>query len=148
MVATADYFTEALGQKITIDNLIQKDDPPRPVAVKPNCPHTDSKWLLVGETESMTDEDFIAAPILGDIIRYQQVHKDRIGRGKFFLRAKSDSMEAPIVDGDLLLIEPGPQWTDKIVVVVYIDGEVTCKRLHLYDHSAALVSDNTKYPQS
>lgn len=111
------------------------------------------------ETESVTDEDFIAIPILGDIpcgdlglvgqrdiVGYQHIHKDRVGKGRFFLRAKGDSMETLIIDGDLLLIEPGPQWNNTTVVAVFIDGQVTCKRLHLYDHSAALVSDNTKYP--
>ena len=159
LLAIADYFTEALGREITINDLIEKEDSSTQAAITPNRPHADSKWFQADETESVTDEDFIAVPILGDIpcgdlnqvgqgdiVGYQHVHKNRVGKGKFFLRAKGDSMETLIIDGDLLLIEPGPQWNNKTVVAVFIDGQVTCKRLHLYDHSAALVSDNTKYP--
>ena len=43
---------------------------------------------------------------------------------------------------------PAPNQTKKsmqpkTIVVVYTDRSVACKQLHLHDHSAALVSDNT-----
>ena len=50
-----------------------------------------------------------------------------------------------ILDGDLLLIEPGSQWNHKTVVAVYIDGQVACKQLYLYNHTSALVSVNPNY---
>ena len=50
-----------------------------------------------------------------------------------------------ILDGDLLLIEPGPQWNHKTVVAVYMGRQVACKQLYLYDQSAALVSANPNY---
>ena len=50
-----------------------------------------------------------------------------------------------ILDGDLLLIEPGPQWNHKTVVAVYMDRHVTCKQLHLHNHTATLVSANPNY---
>ncbi len=66
-----------------------------------------------------TDEDFIAVSILGniphgdldqvvpeDIVDYEHVHKRDIGRGRFLLRARGDSMAPLILNGDLLLIEP------------------------------------------
>ncbi len=106
----------------------------------------------------MTDGDFIVVPILGDIpggdldqvgqgniVGYQHVYKAKIGKGRFFLRARGDSMAPLILDGDLLLIEPGPQWNNKTVVAVYMGGHVTCKRLYPYHHSAALVSANPNY---
>lgn len=154
--AIAEVFTEALGREITIDDLIEKEDSPRSVVVTPK-PYAFSDWIE--GLEPVTDEDFIAIPILGDIpcgdldqvgqgdiLDYQHVHKNKISRGKFFLRARGDSMEPLIFDGDLLLIQPGPQWNNKTIVVAYIDGQVTCKRLQLYDHSAALISDNSRYP--
>ena len=49
-----------------------------------------------------------------------------------------------LLDNALLLIEPRNQCNHKTIVVVYIDRSVACKQLHLYNHSAALVSDNTK----
>ena len=156
----ADTFTEALGRRITIDDLIEKPgDSPGQAAVTPNRPSALPIWMQTGDTESVTNEDFIAIPILGDIpcgdlervsqgdiVGYQHVHKNRVGKGKFFLRAKGDSMETMIIEGDLLLVEPGNHWNNNTVVAVYIDGQVTCKRLQLYNHSAALVSDNRKYP--
>ena len=155
----ADTFTEALGREVTIVDLIEKGESEHQARTRPPSPPGISNWMQADNTESVTDEDFVAIPILGDIpcgdlnqvgqgdiVGYQHVHKNRVGKGKFFLRAKGDSMETLIIEDDLLLIEPGPQWNHKTVVAVYIDGEVTCKRLHLYDHSAALVSDNTKYP--
>ena len=51
-----------------------------------------------------------------------------------------------LLDNALLLIEPRNQYNHTTIVVVYIDRSVACKQLHLYNHSAALVSDNTKYP--
>ena len=103
-----------------------------------------------------TDEDFIAVPILGDIphgdldqvgpegiVGYEYVHKREIGRGRFFLRTRGDAMAPFILDGDLLLIEPGPQWKHKTIIAVYMDRHVTCKQLH--NHTAALVSANPNY---
>ena len=105
-----------------------------------------------------TDEDFISVPILGniphgdldqvgpeDIVDYEHVHKRDIGRGRFFLRARGDSMAPLILDGDLLLIEPGPQWNHKTIIAVYMDRHVTCKQLHLHNYTATLVSANPNY---
>ena len=50
-----------------------------------------------------------------------------------------------ILDSDLLLIEPGDQWNHKTIVAVYMDRQVTCKQLYLYNHTAALVSANPNY---
>ena len=124
----------------------------------PRNPLKITNWTRLDEAEPATDEDFVAVPVLGDIpcgdldqvgqgdiVGYQHVYKDKIGRGRFFLRARGDSMAPLILDGDLLLIEPGPEWNNKAVVAVYMDGHVTCKRLYLYDHSAALVSANPNY---
>ena len=153
----AKVFTEVLGREITIDDLIEKEDSaPRQTVV---TPRNSISLKLSKALDPVSDEDFVAIPIVGDIpcgdleqvgqgdiIGYQHVHKNRVNGGKFFLRAKGDSMETLIIEGDLLLIEPGPQWNNKTVVAVYIDSEVTCKRLHFYDGSVALISDNTKYP--
>ena len=158
LVAIADCFTEALSRKIMVDDLIAKDDLSPRTLVPPRNPLKITNWTRLDEAEPATDEDFVAVPVLGDIpcgdldqvgqgdiVGYQHVYKDKIGRGRFFLRARGDSMAPLILDGDLLLIEPGPEWNNKAVVAVYMDGHVTCKRLYLYDHSAALVSANPNY---
>ena len=158
LVAIADYFTNALNRKITVDDLIAKEEVPRATLATPRNPFKIGNWTHLAEAEPVTDDDFVALPVLGDIpcgdldqvgqgdiVGYQHVYRDKIGRGRFFLRARGDSMAPLILDGDLLLIEPGPEWNNKTVVAVFMDGHVTCKRLYLYDHSAALVSANPNY---
>ena len=54
-------------------------------------------------------------------------------------------MAPSLLDNALLLIKPRNQCNHKTIVVVYINGSVACKQLHLHDHSAALLSDNTNY---
>ena len=158
LVAIADCFTEALNRKITVDDLIAREDSPARTLATSRNPLKIGNWTHLDEAESVTDDDFLVLPVLGDIpcgdldqvgqgdiVGYQHVYKDKVGSGRFFLRARGDSMVPLILDGDLLLIEPGPEWNNKTVVAVYMDGHVTCKRLYLYDHSAALVSANPNY---
>ena len=158
LVAIADYFTEALARKITVDDLIVKENSlPRAVETS-RSPFGATDWMQVNEGGPVTDADFIAIPILGniphgdldqvgpeDIVGYERVHKREIGRGRFFLRTRGDSMAPLILDGDLLLIEPGPQWKHKTIVAVYMDRSVACKQLHLHDNTSALVSANPNY---
>ncbi len=158
LVAIADYFTEALARKITVDDLIVKETSlPRAVETS-RSPFGATGWMQADEGGPVTDRHFISVPILGniphgdldqvgpeDIVGYEHVHKRDIGRGRFFLRARGDSMAPLILDGDLLLIEPGPQWKHKTIVAIYMDRHVTCKQLHLHDNTSALVSANPNY---
>ena len=158
LVAIADYFTEALARKITVDDLIVKENS-LPWAVETSrSPFGATDWMQVNEGGPVTDADFIAVPILGniphgdldqvgpeDIVGYEHVHKRELGRGRFFLRARGDAMTPLILDGDQLLIEPGTQWKHKTIVAIYMDRHVTCKQLHLYDNTSALVSANPNY---
>jgi repressor LexA len=51
--------------------------------------------------------------------------------GGFLLRVKGDSMiEAAILDGDLILVEPQPSAENGEIVVAMIDGEATVKRFY------------------
>ena len=103
-------------------------------------------------------ENFIAVSILGNIphgdlnqvgpenmLGYEYMHKRELSRGRFFLRARGDAMAPLILDSDLLLIEPGPQWNHKTIVAIYMDRHVACKQLHLHDNTSALVSANPNY---
>lgn len=158
LVAIADRITEALGRRITIDDLIVKENfLPRAVETY-RSPFRSADWMQTDGGGPVTDGDFIAVPILasiphGDlnqvgpenIVGYEHTHKRDVGRGRFFLRARGDSMEPFILDNDLLLIEPGDQWNHKTIVAVYVDRHVTCKQLHLHDQRAALASTNPNY---
>jgi repressor LexA len=51
--------------------------------------------------------------------------------GAFMLRVKGDSMiEAAILDGDLIVVEPRPTAENGEIVVAMIDGEATVKRYY------------------
>jgi repressor LexA len=51
--------------------------------------------------------------------------------GGFVLRVKGDSMiDAAILDGDLIVVEPRPDATNGEIVVAMIDGEATVKRFY------------------
>jgi repressor LexA len=51
--------------------------------------------------------------------------------GTFMLRVKGDSMiDAAILDGDLIVVEPRPDATNGEIVVAMIDGEATVKRFY------------------
>ena len=165
LVAIADHFTEALARKITVDDLIvrsethgtEDDSLPRVVETS-RSPFGATDWMQVNEGGPVTDGHFISVPILGniphgdldqvvpeDMLGYEHVYKRDIGRGRFFLRARGDAMAPLILDGDLLLIEPGPQWKHKTIVAIYMDRHVTCKQLYLHDNTSALVSANPNY---
>jgi repressor LexA len=51
--------------------------------------------------------------------------------GGFMLRVKGDSMvDAAILDGDLIVVEPRPDANNGEIVVAMIDGEATVKRFY------------------
>jgi len=51
--------------------------------------------------------------------------------GTFMLRVKGDSMiEAAILDGDLIVVDPTPDATNGEIVVAMLDGEATVKRFY------------------
>ena len=103
-------------------------------------------------------EDFVKVPILGnipcgdlqlvgdgEIVGYEWLHKNILGKGEFLLRAKGNSMVPMITDGDLLIVQPGHHWNNRDVVAVWVDGEMTCKKLHLADNHALLSPVNPNY---
>ena len=147
----ADTFTNALGRAITIDDLIEKEreETPTPPA---------STGIDIDSVESVGQEDYAWLPLYGDIpcgdllqvgeeniIDHLPLPRWLIGPAQFVLRAKGDSMAPSISDGDLLLIEPGNLWKNKDIVIAWVDGEVTCKRLQLNHSPALLVPDNRDY---
>jgi len=51
--------------------------------------------------------------------------------GTFMLRVQGDSMiDAAILDGDLIVVQPGPNATNGEIVVAMIDDEATVKRFY------------------
>jgi repressor LexA len=67
-----------------------------------------------------------------------------VGRnGSFMLRVKGDSMiEAAILDGDLIVVEPQPDAHNGQIVVAMIDGEATVKTFYREANRIRLQPEN------
>jgi len=65
----------------------------------------------------------------------------------FILRQTGDSMEgAGMFDGDMLVVDKLLQPMHGDIVVAQVDGEFTCKRLHVRDDQLVLHPENPAYP--
>jgi repressor LexA len=63
--------------------------------------------------------------------------------GGFVLRVKGDSMiDAAILDGDLIVVEPQPSAENGEIVVAMIDGEATVKRFYRENGRVRLQPEN------
>lgn len=148
--AIAKVLSRTLNRTITIDDLIEKPS----VKDLPGFDALDWKNRI-----PVKKEDLIPIPLIGEIpcgdlkqvsdahiIDVYEMPSWMVSKDCFFLKAKGDSMEPIITDGDLLLIEPGIRWRDRDIVAVWIDGEVTCKFLYIYQDNATLIAANHNYP--
>ena len=60
LVAIADCFTEALNRKITVDDLIAREDSPARTLATPRNPLKIGNWTPIWiEAEPVTDDDFV-----------------------------------------------------------------------------------------
>jgi repressor LexA len=65
------------------------------------------------------------------------------GNGSFMLRVKGDSMiDAAILDGDLIVVEPQPDAQNGQIVVALIDGEATVKTFYRESNRIRLQPEN------
>src|SRR5690554_1295334 len=65
----------------------------------------------------------------------------------FFCRAVGTSMEGHgIFDGDLLIVDASLEARPGDVIVVALDGELTCKQLGTWRGQPALLSGNPEFP--
>jgi len=64
----------------------------------------------------------------------------------FYARVKGDSMtQAGISDGDLLIIDKSKTPENGSIVICFLDGEFTVKKLHRIDNQYWLMPENPKY---
>ena len=78
-----------------------------------------------------------------DLTRLVVTHPD----ATFYARVEGDSMKDECVeDGDLLVVDKSLDPQDGNLVVSYIDGEFTLKRIRLTDDKILLVPAKKKYP--
>lgn len=65
----------------------------------------------------------------------------------FFVRAKGNSMERyGIYDGDMLIVDRSLNAAPSDIVIMAIDGELTCKQLMLMGNRFYLYSGREEYP--
>ena len=68
------------------------------------------------------------------------------GRGRFLLRVKGDSMVGDgILDGDLVVVDPGGEVGEGEIAVALVDGEATVKRLRRRGGAVELHASNPRY---
>ena len=116
---------------------------------------------VVDEMKINERKDVIFIPLYGDIpcgppnflddeLRgYLEIPQNMIGQGEFFvLRARGDSMiEAGIDDGDLVIVKKQSYAEESQIVVAFVNGETTLKRLYRNDKQKLIVlqPDNKRY---
>ena len=65
----------------------------------------------------------------------------------FGLQVRGDSMTgAGILDGDIVILEHGPEPKNGDIVAALIDGDTTLKRYRIKNHRAVLQAENPSYP--
>ncbi len=65
----------------------------------------------------------------------------------FMMRVSGRSMEpAGIYDGDLLVVDRSLQTRPGDIVIAYLNGELTVKRIAMHNGRLALVADDRAYP--
>lgn len=78
-----------------------------------------------------------------DLMRQLIVHP----QATFFVRVRGDSMQgAGILNDSVVLVDRAIAPRHGHIVVAVVDGDFTCKRLHLRGGSLRLKADNPTYP--
>lgn len=106
-----------------------------------------------------TSLDKLKIPILGtvpagipisaieDILGYEEIPQS-MGRldGLFALRAKGDSMEPNILEGDIIIVQQQPSADSGDIVVALVNGdEATVKKIKITKSGIMLIANNAAY---
>lgn len=99
--------------------------------------------LVAGEVRAgfpSPADDYLEAEL--DLVSHLVQHPS----ATFYARAKGDSMvNAGIYDGDLLIVDRSLEPRDGDVLVIAVDGEMTCKRLGRIGSRPYLLAGNDQY---
>ena len=122
--------------------------------------HEDIHFRFVEQNDSNKD-GVLAIPVFravpcgppnfidNEVQGYIEIPEKMLGAGEFFvLRAKGDSMvDAGIADQDLIIIKKQSFAEEKQIAVVFVEGEVTLKRIHIDKRKNVieLRPDNSNY---
>jgi DNA polymerase V len=84
--------------------------------------------------------DFLRETI--DLNKYVTTHPD----ATYYARVDGSSMSNEFEDGDLLVIDRSIPYADGRVVVCFVDGEFTVKRVKIQKDKCLLIPTNTDFP--
>jgi len=86
-------------------------------------------------------DDYVEAPL--DLSELVIAHP----AATFYVRVSGDSMKnAAICDGDIIVVDRAQDPGNNSVVIAYLNGEFTVKRLSQQEDAAYLVPENPLYP--
>lgn len=79
-----------------------------------------------------------------DIIGFEEVSASMVKNGSYFgLKARGDSMNPVIMDGDTIIVRQQPNIESGQIGIIKVNGdEATCKKVVKKDHSIVLVPAN------
>ena len=118
---------------------VQSPDSLELYVVESNSPVSNS---FIGEVKAGFPSpagDFISESI--DLNKYVSIHP----ANTFYARANGISMEEDFSDGDLLVIDRLQEFREGKIVICYIDGEYTVKRIKIDEAGIWLVGSNKQF---
>jgi repressor LexA len=85
-------------------------------------------------------------PAIEDVEGHFAIDRSQLHGGTFFLRVNGDSMiNAHIKEGDLALVRPQPNASNRDIVVAMVGGEATLKRFYNEGNRIRLQPENPNY---
>lgn len=112
---------------------------PAPVPMTPIWVQAASVRVQAGFPSPAEDHQVERIELMSQLVRHPQA--------TFFVRIQGDSMrDAGILDGAVVLVDKAIKPQHGHIVIAVVDGEFTCKRLHLRGDRLRLKPENPHFP--
>lgn len=112
-------------------------------SIHPAEQHSEVKIQFVGAVKAgfpSPASDFLRETI--DLNKYVTAHPD----ATYYAKVDGSSMSSEFEDGDLLVIDRSIPYIDGRIVVCYVDGEFTVKRIKIEKDKCLLIPTNGNFP--
>jgi DNA polymerase V len=139
--------TRALYDTVQINSITAMQAPALPPwSPAPLPPDAPPLWLqaarlsvAAGFPSPAEDHQVERIELMRQLVRHPQA--------TFYIRIAGDSMQgAGILDGSVVLVDRALKPRHGHIVIAVVDGEFTCKRLHLHGQRLLLRPENPAYP--
>ena len=112
---------------------------PVPVPTAPVWVQAASVRVSAGFPSPAEDHQVQRIELMSQLVRHPQA--------TFFVRIRGDSMrDAGILDGSVVLVDRAIKPHHGHIVIAVVNGDFTCKRLHLRNGRMRLQPENPTYP--